>query len=465
MPRPTYYEIFQNLTTINALRNVTRRPMVEATIGNEKYKMLYDTGSCITCMSNETLQRIKNGKARVTYVSPSQREFTSANGGRMTSNGIYEITMTIEKRTVKYPFHVLPKLHEKFILGIDFISQNELQLCAKHQHFHWQDKCPLDHERNLSSTKDVTLLPGETQVCTLRIKNFNAEIDGHVLAEIRAPKRPWLQGAPTLTTPDITGKIKLEIFNASPVPRNITKGENLGWIEAVNADQIRSISNVPEIQAIKHHTTPPPSRKDVDFIKQNAKIEGPSEQQAKYRKLFYQHHTVFSKHQNDLGKCDLLQHEIHLKSKEPVYIKQFKIPEGHQQAVTSQVREWLKLGIIQTSRSRYNSPMFVVKKKDGLFRLVQDFRALNTQTYIDKYSMRDVTDCIHEIGRSGSTIFSTIDLTSGFWQMVLEPKSRPLTAFTVYGMGQFEFKTSPMGLLGCPASFQKVNGNGYQRYP
>jgi hypothetical protein len=68
--------------------------------------------------------------------------------------------------------------------------------------------------------------------------------------------------------------------------------------------------------------------------------------------------------------------------------------------------------------------------------------------------MRDVSDCIHEIGRSESTIFSTIDLTLGFWQMVLEPKSRPLMAFTVYGMGQFEFKTSPMGLLGCPASFQ-----------
>jgi hypothetical protein len=102
---------------------------------------------------------------------------------------------------------------------------------------------------------------------------------------------------------------------------------------------------------------------------------------------------------------------------------------------------------LQTSRSRYNSPIFVVKKKDGFFRLVQDFRALNQQTYIDKYSMRDVSYCIHEIGKSESTIFSTIDLTSGFWQMVLEPNSRPLTAFTVYGMGQYEFTTSPMGLL------------------
>jgi hypothetical protein len=64
--------------------------------------------------------------------------------------------------------------------------------------------------------------------------------------------------------------------------------------------------------------------------------------------------------------------------------------------------------------------------------------------------MRDVSDCIHEIGKSGSNIFSTIDLTLGFWQMVLKP------AITVYGMGQYKFKTSPMGLLGCPASFQRL---------
>ncbi len=126
------------------------------------------------------------------------------------------------------------------------------------------------------------------------------------------------------------------------------------------------------------------------------------------------------------------------------------------------MKEWLKLDIVQPSMSRYNSPIFVEKKKDGAFRLVQDFRALNAQAYPDRYSMRDVTDCIHEIGKSGSTIFSTIDLTSGFWQMVLKPECREYTAFTVYGMGQYEFKTSPMGL---PRVFPKINGSGNEGSP
>jgi hypothetical protein len=118
--------------------------------------------------------------------------------------------------------------------------------------------------------------------------------------------------------------------------------------------------------------------------------------------------------------------------------------------------EWLKLGVIQPARSRYNSPIFAVMKKDGNVCLVRDFSALNQQSYTDKYSMKDVSEFIGEIGRSGSTIFSTIDLTAGFWQMILHPRARPYTAFTVPGMGQFQWVTSPMGLLGCPASFQRL---------
>jgi hypothetical protein len=87
---------------------------------------------------------------------------------------------------------------------------------------------------------------------------------------------------------------------------------------------------------------------------------------------------------------------------------------------------------------------------------VQDFRALKNESYTDKYSMKDVSECIGEIGRSGSTIFSTIDLTAGFWQMFMHPWARPYTAFMVPGMGQFQWVTSPVGLLSCPASFQRL---------
>jgi len=70
--------------------------------------------------------------------------------------------------------------------------------------------------------------------------------------------------------------------------------------------------------------------------------------------------------------------------------------------------------------------------------------------------MKEITECIGDIGRAKSTIFSTLDLTSGFWQMQLDEKSQPLTAFTIPGQGQYQWITSPIGLLGCPASFQRL---------
>ena len=90
-----------------------------------------------------------------------------------------------------------------------------------------------------------------------------------------------------------------------------------------------------------------PTEEDKRFIRENAKIECPPGEVAKYLRIFEKYPGIYSRHQNDLGRCDLLQHEIHLKDKAPVYIKQFKIPEGHATAVEDQVTEWLKLGIFE----------------------------------------------------------------------------------------------------------------------
>ena len=69
--------------------------------------------------------------------------------------------------------------------------------------------------------------------------------------------------------------------------------------------------------------------------------------------------------------------------------------------------------------------------------------------------MKDVNECIGTI-RSGSTIFTTLDLTLGFWQMQLDEQSTHLTAFTVPGLGKIKWIVSPMLILGCPASFQNL---------
>jgi hypothetical protein len=72
--------------------------------------------------------------------------------------------------------------------------------------------------------------------------------------------------------------------------------------------------------------------------------------------------------------------------------------------------------------------------------------------------MKEITECIGNIGRANSRTFSTLDLTYVFWQMKLDLQSQPLTTFTILGKGQFHWIMSPMGLLGCPGIFPKAHG-------
>jgi len=516
--------VYNDLMNINVIRQSTR-PLIRCKFQRSEARALYDTGSCVTCMSEVVYKDLQPSEKTL---SQTGRSFRSASGDQMKTKGVIDLTMQVEGKTVSQKIHVIPRLHEPFILGIDFIRDHGLSYCPRHHHFYWEKQCPLDHGAILVLKERMVIPPLCSRICMVKVDGAKMS-DGVGVATIRIPEMPWIRGGPVLTNVEGSCQALIEIRNASPVPRELLRGSSVGTFEKIDEEELIPVEMIQDESNLERGSQdelslgrvsqdeckkPRLERGSQDectkstlgrvsqdvcamstlrgglsderdrglskrwkngssgrtqgtprdhrmvgakkFIDENVHLKCDAKEANSYKELFYQHADVFSKHKNDLGRCDLVQHEIHLKDKNPVYIKQFKIPEVHATSIEEQVKEWLKLDIVQPSMSRFNSPIFVVKKKDGAFRLVQDFRALNSQTYPDRYSMRDVTDCIHEIGKSGSTIFSTIDLTSGFWQMVLKPECRPYTAFTVYGMGQFEFKTSPMGLLGCPASFQRL---------
>ena len=56
---------------------------------------------------------------------------------------------------------------------------------------------------------------------------------------------------------------------------------------------------------------------------------------------------------------------------------------------------------------------------------------------------------------SGAKIITTLDLASGYWQVLLDPEDREKTAFSTQ-KGHFQFVTMPMGLKGAPATFQRL---------
>ncbi len=103
----------------------------------------------------------------------------------------------------------------------------------------------------------------------------------------------------------------------------------------------------------------------------------------------------------------------------------------------------LDQGVIQHSRSPWNSPFFLVPKKDGSLRPVIDFRKVNEVTEDDRYPLPVLGDLLMSLG-SGNTIFSSLDLLSGYWQVPMAAESREITAFSTPS-GHFEWLRMPFG--------------------
>lgn len=149
---------------------------------------------------------------------------------------------------------------------------------------------------------------------------------------------------------------------------------------------------------------------------------------------------------------------IRTKNEEPIYIKQYPYPYAEKEFVDSEINKLLEAGIIERSFSPYNSPIWVVPKKGfdasgkPKRRLVIDFQKLNTQTITDRYPIPDINMTIQNLG--GAKIFSTIDLESGFHQILIKEKDREKTAFSV-NHAKYHFRRMPFGLKNAPSIFQR----------
>jgi hypothetical protein len=151
-----------------------------------------------------------------------------------------------------------------------------------------------------------------------------------------------------------------------------------------------------------------------------------------------------------------MAHHIQHKKQDPIYMKQFRIPKAQREAVQKHIEELLKLGVVRPFRSKFNNPIYVVSRSNRGLRIVHDFRAINQKTLLEPYSMKNLQDSMDDLSRTGSKLFSKIDLTSGFWQMFLNPECRKYNAFTLPGIGQFKWNASPAGLIGATGSFQRL---------
>ena len=186
-----------------------------------------------------------------------------------------------------------------------------------------------------------------------------------------------------------------------------------------------------------------------------------------FEELCEQQHEAFSKNNKDIVHTQLIEMEIDTGDSLPVVQSLYTLPLKHYDWVHQEIETLEKSGVIERSLSRWASPVIVVLKKSApdeppWRRLCVDYRKVNAlQSEVKRtdkgtgclslYPLPKIDKMFSKMG--GATIFSTIDLHSGYYHIGLTRESRAKSAFVV-PMEKWQFKRTPFGLSQAPAYFQ-----------
>ena len=185
----------------------------------------------------------------------------------------------------------------------------------------------------------------------------------------------------------------------------------------------------------------------------NETVDGKSLQELQQlSKLLCEYEECFSRDEYDLGLTSLAELIIETGDAKPIRQPPRRIPMAYAGRAKEAIEKLIRQGVIRKSKSPWASPLMFVEKSDGTLRPVIYFRALNEVTCRDAFPIPRIQDCLDAV--SGATLFSTLDLTSGYHQVPVREEDIPKTAF-ICKYGLFE---SPVhfGVTGAPALFQRV---------
>lgn len=396
---------------------------------------MVDSGSDISIIKAHKI------KSTQIYFPENKCSITGIGAGTESSLGDTNSNIILNEQILPQKFHIVKDnfpIPTDGILGRDFLTN-------------W--RCSIDYDTWLLSIKNAT------DIMTIPITN---QFKGNFVIPPRCEVIRSIKLDVTADYVTIAQQIQQGVFCAngivnrsSPYVKLINTTENMVQIPNNFVPKLQPITNY-EVYPVPKPSSCQSNREQALLNELNLGSMDPKIK-TKLEKLCLKFNDVFSLKTDEISANNFYKQKINVNDPNPIFIRNYRIPESQKQEMDAQVQQMLKDKIIQNSISPYNNPILLVPKKSTTgvkkWRLVVDFRQLNKRITPDKFPLPRIDEILDQLGRA--RYFTTLDLMSGFHQIPLTENSKHLTAFSS-STGHYEFNRLPFGLNISPNSFQRM---------
>ena len=426
---------------------------LKAKIGGFDCHVLVDTGASRSIIPKQMWLTITEGGCELSEFTGSAM---AANGAGMTIMGCWQTVCQFDALALVGNFLVSDSPFDEILLGFDFLSQygavvdlggKQCRIMGKQ--FPLIDINP-SSEPQIVVVQSDTLVPPRSEVIIWgQVQNkWGDYAEGLLEPSTGISKHSEILVARVVCRVQ-QGLLPVRVINVTTDNLPLKSGMKLGTLFT----DIEVETESGDGDSLSGETLPPWT---IEALMNQFGVADKglgTEELSAVKQLLSKNISVFSRGDTDLGRTALTPHEIDTGDAKPIKMHPRRVPLHLQQEVADNLKQMLDSGVISPSCSPWAAPVVLVKKKGGGLRFCVDYRKLNEVTVKDAYPLPRIDDALDSL--SHASWFSTLDLSSGYWQLEVSPNDRQKTAFTTR-QGLFEFNVLSFGLCNAPSTFQRL---------
>ena len=264
-------------------------------------------------------------------------------------------------------------------------------------------------------------------------------------------------------------KVIVRMLNPTASTVFLKKRTKIGTIEPIDIEtktDINAINKTKNINDTEVFTNKQSFLSPEEIVNDlGIKINKQALSQADYQKLIVclsKNRDVFAKSLTELTGTTVVTHKIDTGTSPSFRLRPYRATPADREEIEKQTSEMLEAGVIKESNSPWSSPVCLVPKKDGTRRFCIDYRKLNSITKPMYYPLLRMDDVFDTLSQAKASVFSSLDLRSGYWQVGLDPETAEKSAFTTH-LGVYEFLKMPFGFDQCSSLFPASHAHDFKK--